>query len=77
VVDIAPENLARLGDVAPARRCLTLGIATLLSAERLFLVVAGAGKRRALERIAAGPASPEVPASWLRLHPACDALVLE
>ena len=27
VVEIVPENLARLGDVAPARRALTLGMA--------------------------------------------------
>jgi glucosamine-6-phosphate deaminase len=75
VVDLAPENLARLGDVAPARRCLTLGVATLLAAERIFLVALGPGKAGALERVLEGPPGVDVPASWLRLHPACEVLV--
>ena len=75
VVELSPENLERLGPVAPARRALTLGMATLLRAERVILVVAGSGKQGALERVLDGPEGPDVPASWLRRHPACRVLI--
>ncbi len=75
VVDIAPENLARLGDVAPARRALTLGMATLLRARQLVLVVDGPGKHDALTRLLDGPEGNDVPASLLRRHAQLAVLV--
>ena len=75
VVELSPENLERLGPVAPARRALTLGVATLLRAERVILVVDGSGKQRALERVLDGPEGPDVPASWLRRHGDCRVLI--
>ncbi len=68
VVEIVPENLARLGDVAPARRALTLGMATLLRARQLVLVVDGPDKQAALARVLEGPEGDDVPASLLRGH---------
>ena len=75
IVDIAPANLARLGGVAPARRALTLGIATLLASDWVALVVDGPGKERALERVLHGPEGADVPASWLRRHPRAVVLI--
>ena len=77
LVEILPENLARLGNVAPATHALTLGVANLLAAERIVLVADGAGKERALERILEGPEGSDVPASFLRRHPNCRVLVSE
>jgi glucosamine-6-phosphate deaminase len=75
VVEIAPENLARLGDVAPARRALTLGMATLLRARQLVLVVDGPDKHDALARVLDGPEGNDVPASLLRGHAQLAVLV--
>ena len=69
IVEIEPENLARLGDVAPATRALTLGVATLLAARQIVLVVDGADKQAALERVLDGPPGEDVPASLLHGHP--------
>ncbi len=77
VVELSPHNLERLGPIAPARRALTLGVATLLLAERVILVVDGSGKQRALERVLDGPEGPDVPASWLRRHGDCRVLISE
>ena len=75
VVEIAPQNLARLGDVAPARRALTLGMATLLRARQLVLVVDGPDKHEALARVLDGPEGSDVPASLLRGHAQLAVLV--
>lgn len=75
LVEVAPANLARLGCVAPARHALTLGIATLLGAERLLLVADGPGKERALRRVLEGPEGPDLPASWLRRHSRLEVLI--
>jgi len=75
IVEIEPENLARLGDVAPATRALTLGVATLLAACEIVLVVDGAEKQAALERVLEGPPGDDVPASLLHGHPRCSVFV--
>ena len=71
LVEILPENLARLGDVTPATHAITLGVASLLAAERIVLVADGAGKEHALKRILEGPEGSDVPASFLRRHSDC------
>jgi len=76
LVEILPENLSRLGDVRPATHALTLGIASLLSAERILLVVDGGGKQCALDRVIRGPEASDMPASFLRCHPDCQVLVV-
>lgn len=53
------------------RRAITLTIPTLLSGSRLFCIVPGRNKRDALRRALYGPVGEPVPASALRLHPAC------
>ena len=76
VVDLTPANLARLGDVAPARAAFTLGTGTLREARRLVVVAAGAGTDDALGRLLDGPAGPDCPATWLRDHPALAVFVV-
>lgn len=68
VVEIAPDNLARLGDVAPASRAITLGVGTILRAEHIALIVGGQGKDDALWRALHGPEGADSPVSWLRRH---------
>jgi glucosamine-6-phosphate deaminase len=74
-VRLAPANLARLGDVAPATGAFTLGLGTVRAAQRLGLVVAGHSKTTALDRLLSGPAGPDYPVSWLRDHPALAVFV--
>lgn len=64
------------GATAPVREGLTLGLANILRARRLLLLVTGAAKRDPLARIARRRVTPALPASFLWLHPAalclCD-----
>lgn len=53
---------------------VTLGIATILGAREVVLLVSGAAKRAALRQALAGPVTPAVPASALRLHPNCTVI---
>ncbi|MGH8972476.1 MAG: 6-phosphogluconolactonase [Acidimicrobiia bacterium] len=69
IVDLHPANLARLPGVEPARAALTMGVAMFLAASAVLVVVDGAGKDAALERLLHGPEGPDCPASWLRRHP--------
>ena len=58
------------GDPAavPAR-AITVGMAEILAAERILLVVTGAPKADILGRCLREPPGPERPASWLQHHP--------
>ena len=47
-------------------RALTAGMATILAARRIVLVVTGEGKRSILRDLLVGPISAALPASWLR-----------
>ncbi len=58
-------------------RAVTLGIATLLDAREVVVLVSGAGKREPLARMLYGPITPELPASVLRRHPRCVVLTDE
>jgi len=60
-------NLALAGG-AVSGRAVTLGLATILAAREVVVLVSGAGKRAALGRMVDGPVTPEVPASMLRTH---------
>ncbi|MEX1316309.1 MAG: glucosamine-6-phosphate deaminase [Synechococcaceae cyanobacterium] len=66
------HNAAGFGGdpAAVPRRAITLGLADILAARRLLLVVTGAGKAAVLGRLLRQPPSPELPASWLQRHPA-------
>jgi glucosamine-6-phosphate deaminase len=54
-----------------SNRAVTLGLATLLAAREIVVLVSGPGKRDALRRVVDGPLTPEVPASALQTHPRC------
>jgi glucosamine-6-phosphate deaminase len=57
-----------------SHRAVTLGLATLLAAREIVLLVSGASKQAALGRVLHGPVTAEVPASILRTHPRCTIL---
>ncbi len=47
---------------------LSMGMATILRAQRIVLLATGASKARCVERMTAGIVTPRVPASFLQLH---------
>jgi glucosamine-6-phosphate deaminase len=55
-------------------RAVTLGLATILDAREVVLLVAGRHKRDALRRAIEGAITPDVPASVLQRHPRCTIL---
>lgn len=72
VVELHPQSREAAtgygaGD-APARG-ITLGLARLLEADELWLLVTGARKAEILRATIEGPETPDVPASYLRRHP--------
>jgi glucosamine-6-phosphate isomerase len=50
---------------------ITLGIATLMKANHIALIVSGQKKAAIVQRVVDGEISEEVPATWLRNHPDC------
>ena len=66
------QNAAAFGGdpAAVPAQAITLGLAEILAAEWILLVVTGAAKAPVLARLLHEPPSPELPASWLRGHPA-------
>ena len=77
IVALAPANLARLGGVAPAALALTIGLGTIMRAERVAIIAAGPGKQAALLRLLEGPAGDDVPVSHLRRHPSLTVIMGE
>ena len=63
VVDLAPET------VAPVRRGVTMGIATIMEARRILLLASGSSKRDVLRSALEEPVQESLPASALQLHP--------
>jgi glucosamine-6-phosphate deaminase len=63
------------GEGAVPREALTCGLATLLAAREILLLVSGAHKREILRRTLTPPPSADVPASWLQ-QAAGDVVVL-
>jgi glucosamine-6-phosphate deaminase len=61
-------------EAVPAE-AITLGLAEILAAERILLVVTGASKAAILRRAMQEPPCPEVPASWLQHHPRLEVVV--
>jgi glucosamine-6-phosphate deaminase len=54
------------------REALSMGMGTILKAERLVLVATGERKARCIERTINGPLTPHLPASFLQLHRRVD-----
>ncbi|HEX7128308.1 MAG TPA: 2-amino-4-hydroxy-6-hydroxymethyldihydropteridine diphosphokinase [Thermodesulfobacteriota bacterium] len=78
VVRLAEETRRRNfpGDPAAPTHALTLGLAEILGAAEVWLLVSGRDKRETLRAVLEGPATPAVPASWLRDHP-CAAVLAD
>ena len=57
---------SRAADVP--RAALSMGIATILQARRIVLVATGTAKAGCVARMANGPVTPRLPASFLQLH---------
>jgi glucosamine-6-phosphate deaminase len=55
-------------------RAVTLGLATILAAREVVMLVSGSAKREPLRRVVDGPVTADVPASILRLHSRCTIL---
>ena len=69
---MTPESRQRAaaywdGGVTVPELAMTIGVATLLEAERLILIVSGKGKADVLRSTLREPMGAAVPASWLRL----------
>lgn len=62
------KNLLELREVP--RQALTMGIATILEAKAIVLLVTGSAKAEALSMVINGPLDTMVPGSVLRNHPA-------
>lgn len=50
------------------RHALSMGMSTILHAKRIVLLATGPSKAVAVRRLARGPITPRVPASFLQLH---------
>lgn len=51
------------------KQAYTMGIKTIMHAEKILVVVSGEDKAEAVAKAFAGPITPEVPGSVLQLHP--------
>jgi len=58
-------------------RAITMGIGTILDAERILLVANGEKKAEALAKAIEGPVTATVPASALQLHPCVTYVITE
>ena len=63
------RRLAATVPTPPPAHGVTLGLADILAAREIWLLVAGAHKAGILASVLDGPASLDVPASLLRRHP--------
>lgn len=67
--DTRRVNAYGFPDGRPPERALTVGIATIMDAREILLIVTGAEKADILARAFSGPVSADVPASILQRHP--------
>lgn len=68
------QNSAAFGNdpAAVPRQAITLGLAEILQAERILLVVSGSSKAPILRRLLQNPPEADLPASWLQGHPGAE-----
>lgn len=79
VVSLAPETRQAAvesyrAEVVPTMG-VTLGIETLLSADRIIVLLSGSHKASIAAAMVDGPRTPDVPASLLMAHPACSVII--
>ena len=72
VLTLTSESIAQAEayweeSVATPHHAITMGVATLLEAKAIILIVSGAAKADMLRRTLKDPMTPEVPASFLRM----------
>jgi glucosamine-6-phosphate deaminase len=79
VVELMPETLAAnrfmFANREPPNRGLSMGIATILEARRVLMLVTGGEKASILACALNGPIDESVPASALQRHPAVEVVV--
>ena len=63
----SPDS-AKLGGLAP-------GIKNIMRSRRIVLAANGSRKARIIDTALNGPITPDVPASVLQLHPACEVIL--
>ncbi|MCT0212275.1 MULTISPECIES: glucosamine-6-phosphate deaminase [unclassified Synechococcus] len=74
-VELSPSTRLQNGGLfggdpaAVPARAITLGLAEILQARRILLVVSGSSKAPILSRLLRESANPALPASWLQTHP--------
>lgn len=76
VVDLTPSTLAAVSggerfrnlDETPGK-AVTMGMATILGARKVYLIATGIGKAEIVHRAVRGRAGPSVPATLLMAHP--------
>ena len=56
---------------------LSMGMTTILHAARIILIATGKAKARCIDRMASGPITPKLPASFLQLHRKVDLMLDE
>ena len=54
---------------------LTLGIKNIMQSRKIVLAANGSRKARIINTALNGPITPDVPASVLQLHPACEVIL--
>ena len=54
---------------------LSMGMASILRAQRIVLIATGKSKARCVERLVKGPITTKLPASFLQLHAAVEILL--
>jgi glucosamine-6-phosphate deaminase len=72
IVSLAPstrDSARRYGAEQAPSEGVTLGLAEILAAREIWLLVTGAHKAGILDAVLNGPMTPDVPASLLRGHP--------
>lgn len=75
VVSLHPGTRARLDDYSEGAETdwgITLGTAALLASREIWLLVRGSHKAEILRKALYDPIGPDVPASYLRSHPAAS-----
>ncbi|MCA1809747.1 MAG: glucosamine-6-phosphate deaminase [Kiritimatiellia bacterium] len=82
VVMLSPETMAQNGPLFDdlgqmPRRALTMGVGTILEANRCLLLATGAEKNRIVTQFVEGPLTAMISASALHLHPHCTVILDE
>ncbi|HMP15136.1 MAG TPA: glucosamine-6-phosphate deaminase, partial [Saprospiraceae bacterium] len=65
------------GEENVPRKAITMGVGTILAAERIILMAWGEGKAPIIRRTLEGPITDEVPATYLQKHPNTTVVLVE